>query len=189
MSQQQASKATNQGSQGGDLGKELLTGGKGGRNPGKSKKKKQQSQPRAMGSVKQELINRPFKDIVSGLGELIKAFSPSEILQIDSNNDTPEEIARKKKMHARWQKLTQAEQKVAKEKSQKRLQKKQREEQEKQRKKQLKEQQKQQSIAPPSSPQKGPSLVGKGQKKSSKNLAMGQMQRSRQGLGGPGSVN
>lgn len=172
QSQQQAVKAVGQNKSGEDPGQE-------------SSKSGQQKQPRSVGSLKQELIDRPFKDATSELKGLVKSFSPSELLGIDSNNDTPEEIARKKKMHARWQKLTQAEQKVAQEKYQKRLQEKQRE-QEKQRQKQFEEQQKQQEIAPPSSPQKGPSLTSK---KTSKSLAMDQLQRSRQSLGGPGSAN
>ncbi|MBD3250796.1 MAG: hypothetical protein GF381_04505 [Candidatus Pacebacteria bacterium] len=165
---------------------EALAGGKGAGGKSQNAAASQaQKPPRSVGSLKQELVSRPIQD---AKGELVEFFNVNKLLGID-NQDAPEEQARKKKMHQRWKQLTEAEQKVAQQKYQQKLKQKQEEERQKQIQKQREQEQKSQQIAPPSSPQKGPSLLGKGQKKSGKNLAMGQLQRSRQSMGGPGSPN
>jgi len=148
--------------------------------PGGQQKKPQQRKPRKVGTLKEELLNRPFKDAVD---ELKGFFSLSSWLGIEDNKDTTEEQMRKKKMHQRWQKLTQDEQRVAQEKYQKEMKKKQEEEREKQIKKQKEEQKKAQSIAPPSTPKSGPGAGMAGQK-SNKGRAMQKLQMDRTSLGG-----
>lgn len=163
-------KKPNQGGKGTNLGQALQG------QPGS----KQAVEPRPIGSFKQELVDRPFKDIV---GEIKQFFSIKRLLDIDPSGDTPEEKAKKKQMHARWQKLTQAEQQVAKQKYQEKLKKKQEEEREKQMKEQREKEQKAKAIAPPSTPKRGPGSPG-GNKS-----ATAQLQQSRQTIGSLNSAN
>jgi hypothetical protein len=144
----------------------------------KKKKAQQKKPPRSVGNLKQELITRPAQDIAEGL---MSFFDIAGLLDIDSTNDTPEDQARKKKMHQRWQQLTKAEQKVAREKYQKELKKKQEEEKRKQMEKKKQQQQKQQNIAPPSSTSKKPGLFIGG--KSKKKKSMNRLQQQRQTMG------
>lgn len=173
--QQQAMKAVgqkkpNQGNKGGNLG-QMLQGNEGA---------KQARDPRPVGSLKQELVDRPLKDTVDEIKEF---FSIKRLLDIDPNRDTPEEQAKKKQMHARWQQLTQAEQQVAKQKYQEKVKKKQEEERQKQMKEQREKEQKAQAIAPPSTPKRGPGSPG-GNKS-----ATAQLQQSRQTIGSLNSAN
>ena len=148
--------------------------------PGGQAQKAQQRQPRKVSGLKDELIKRPLKDI----GAELKSFlSLGTWLGIEDNKDTPEEQMRKKKMHQRWQKLTQDEQRVAQEKYQKEMKKKQEEEREKQIKKQKEEQQKAASIAPPTSTKKGPGMH-MAQAKNSKQRAEAQLRQDRTTLSG-----
>ncbi len=148
--------------------------------PGGQQKKPQQRKPRKVGTLSEELVKRPLKDI----GEEIKTFfSIKTWLGIEDPKDTPEEQMRKKKMHQRWQKLTQEEQRVAQEKYQKEMKKKQEEEREKQIKKQKEEQKKAASIAPPSTPKSGPGANMAG-KQSNKSRAMSKLEMDRQTPGG-----
>jgi hypothetical protein len=150
-----------------------------------SQQQAQVRKPREVGGLKQELVERPMKDIGQ---EVKKFFDINALLNINPVEDTPEEQARKKKMLQRWQKLTKAEQKVAQEKYQEKLRKEQEEERQKQIKKQREEEQKQQTIAPPSSPKKGPGMF-KGGQKGNKGKAMNQLQQQRQTIGTVSSRN
>lgn len=152
--------------------------------PGSSQKKPQQRQPRQVSSFKQELVERPAQDIVQGIKDM---FDLNAILGINQEADTSEEIAKKKKLHQRWQQLTEAEQKVAREKYQKELQKKQEEEKQRQMEKQRQEQAKQDTIAPPSSVSKKPGLFVGG--KSGKKKAQNRLQQQRKTMGTMGSPN
>jgi len=140
--------------------------------------------PREVGSLKQELITRPAKDIKK---ELFKFVDINLLLNIDPTNDTPEKQAKKKQLHARYQQLTEAEQKVAREKYQKTLQEKQEEEEQQQAKKEKAKQQKQASIAPPSSVSKRPGLIGVG--KGSKGKTMGRLKQQLKTMGIVGGAN
>ena len=122
----------------------------------------QPPQPREMSSLSDELIKRPAHDIYKGLKDF---FNLDRLLGIN-NEDTPEEKAKKTKLHQRYQRLTQEEQQVAKEKYQKALQKKQEEEKLKQQKEQEK-QQAQASVLPSVGKvsKRGTALMGGSKKK------------------------
>ncbi len=157
----------------------------GGKSPQQQKQPQiQQPAPREVGTLKQELINRPLKDAVQ---EIKTFFDINRILGINKESDSPEEIARKKKLHQRWQNLTAAEQKVAQEKFERELKKKQEEEQQQQLKKQKQEEEQQQSIAPPSSVSKKPGLFVAG--KSGKKKAQNRLQQQMKTMGTMGSPN
>lgn len=137
--------------------------------------------PREVSSIADELITRPAHDIIQ---ELTSFFSLNTWLGIKPPNpDDPQEVARKKQMHQRWQKLNDEQQEVAKRRYQEEMQKKKTLEEEEQRKKQMEEQQKAQTLEMPSSPQKGP--VGPAGSKKQK--AVQKLQQDRKTLGGPSS--
>jgi hypothetical protein len=140
--------------------------------------------PREVGSLKQELVTRPIEDIKK---ELHKFVDLNLLLGIDPTNDTPEKQAKKKQLHARYQQLTEAEQKVARERYQQKLQQEQEEEKQQQAEKKKAEQQKQANIAPPSSVSKKPGLIGVG--KGSKGKAMGRLQQQIRTMGVVGGAN
>lgn len=147
----------------------------GGQQPG------QQQAPREVGSIQEEAA-RAGKDI---LAELKQFFSINTWLGIKPETDDPQEIAKRKQVHQRWQKLDQEQQAVAKKKYQEEMQRKKAEEEEKQRKKQMEEQQKAQQIQIPTSTKKGP--VGPGGSKKQK--AVQKLQNDRQQMRGPSSAN
>ena len=140
------------------------------------------NKPRQVGSLKEELLTRPVKDIAQGLASI---FDIKSILGINEIKDTPEEQMKKKQLHQRFNQLTQEEQQVAQQKYQQEMQKKKQEEEEKKIKKQKEDQAKAASIAPPSSPNKGP--VGPGG--SGKKRAEAKLEMDRKTLGGPSSVD
>jgi hypothetical protein len=137
--------------------------------------------PREIGSLKDELIVRPVKDIVK---EIKSFFDLNSLLGIKSG-DTAEEQAKKQQVHSRWQKLDQEQQQIAQQKYQFEMKKKQKEEEEKQMKKQRQQQAEANAIAPPSSPKKGP--VGPGG--SGKQRAASQMEMDRKTLSNPKGAN
>ncbi|HEX7018088.1 MAG TPA: hypothetical protein VF209_04245 [Patescibacteria group bacterium] len=137
--------------------------------------------PRALGTVPEELVVRPATDILKGLASI---FDINALLGINTQED-PQTQAKKKQLHQRWQQLTQEEQQVAQRKYQAEMQKKKAEEEEKERRRQEEEKQKAESIAPPSSPKKGP--VGPGG--SGKQRAVAKLEQDRKKLGGPSSAN
>ncbi|MEA2056175.1 MAG: hypothetical protein U9O78_00440 [Patescibacteria group bacterium] len=138
----------------------------------------QQQEPREVADLKQELIQRPIKDIGK---ELKKFFDINALLDIHPTEDGPEDKIRKKKMHQRWQKLTQEEQQEAQKRYKKEMERKQKEEEEKERERRQIKAQKKQAIAPPTTPKKGPGLPAPG--KGGKSKAMSQLQQQRQTIG------
>ncbi len=144
-----------------------------------------QPQPsREVGSIKEELVERPAKDVVKGLKSI---FDINRLLEIDLEKDNPEEITRKKKLHQRWQQLTKAEQQVAQQKYQQELKKKQEEEKRQQLEKERQEKAKQKTIAPPTSVSKKPGLFIAG--KSTKKKAQNRLQQQMKTMGIMGSPN
>lgn len=112
----------------------------------------QQSPPRNVTNLGEELVTRPTKDILN----TFKSFFDLNALLGINPGDSPEKKAKKQKVAQNWQKLTSEEQAYIQQKFQEEQQKKQREQQEEQQKKEEEAKQNEESIAPPSSPQKGP---------------------------------
>lgn len=138
------------------------------------------TKPREVGTITEELIKRPAKDVVAGLAA---AFDINSLLQISLEKDSPEVQAKKKQKLQRWNKLNQEQQAVAQDLYRQEMKKKQQEEEEKQAQAQREQQAKQDSIAVPSSPQKGP--IGPGG--SHKAKAVQRLEQDRKTLGGPKS--
>jgi hypothetical protein len=141
-----------------------------------------QIKPREVGSIQEELIQRPVQDIFT---ELKGFFDVNKLLGIDSAKDDPQTQARKKQMLQRWNNLNSEQQEVAKQRYQAEMKKKQQLEQEKQQKEQQKQQQSASSIEVPSSPKKGP--VGPAGSKKQK--VVQKLQNDRKTLSGPASAN
>jgi hypothetical protein len=141
-------------------------------------------QPREVGSIKEELVERPAKDVVKGLKTI---FDINRLLEINLEKDSPEEVVRKKKLHQRWQQLTKAEQQVAQQKYQQELKKKQEEEKRRQLEKERQEKARQETIAPPAGVDKKPGLFITG--KSSKKKAQNRLQQQMKTMGIMGSPN
>jgi len=112
-----------------------------------------QKPPREVGTLAEELIERPIKDIGEGIRSI---FSLNDLLNINPQTDTPEQQAKKKQIHQRYQQLTQEEQAEAQRQYQEEMERKQKEEQEAQEKKRREQEAAAQEIQAPSSPQKGP---------------------------------
>lgn len=138
------------------------------------------AQPREVGSLAEELLERPAQDVRQ---QLVDLFDINRILGISLEQDDPGTQARKKQLHSRWQQLNQEQQQYAQQKYKEEMEKKKQEEQEKQAREQQAKQAEQQQLAVPSSPQKGP--VGPGGSKKSR--AVQKLQQDRQTLGGPKS--
>lgn len=119
--------------------------------------------PRELSSISEELLKRPVKDVWGGLRSL---FDLNTLLEINPG-DTPEEQARKKQLHQRFQQLTEAEQQEAKKRYQQELQRKQAAEKEKQEKEQQRQQQAQAGALPSvgKTSKRGTALMGGSQKK------------------------
>ena len=131
-----------------------------------------QKPPPEVGSLTDELVKRPAKGVWE---ELKKFFSLNTWLGIEPPQlKTPEEQAKAKQIHQRYQQLDREQQEVARRRYQELMQKKKAEEEEKMRKKQLEEQKKAQEIQMPSSPKKGP--IGPGMSKKQKAQARLQQQ-------------
>lgn len=94
--------------------------------------KKAQKNPRSVSSLDEELIKRPAGDVAK---ELKKFFDLNALLGINQD-DSPEEQAKKKQLHQRYQQLTKEEQKIAQKRYKEELQKKQEEEKIKQQREQ-----------------------------------------------------
>lgn len=131
--------------------------------------------PRELGTLGDELIKRPIKDIWH---EIKAFFSLNTWLGINPNTQDPAKQQKMAAVHKRYQQLDAEQQEVAKQQYQQELQRKKAEEEEKARKEQAAKQQEQQSIAMPSSPQKGP--VGPSSGKSKKSNAIAKMTQQRQ---------
>lgn len=114
---------------------------------------KQQTPPREVTSLGEELIKRPAKDIL----QTAKSFFDLNALLGINPEDPPEKKAKKQKIAQNWQKLTGEEQAFIQQQYQEEQQKKQQELQaEQERKEKEAEEAEAQAIAPPSSPRKGP---------------------------------
>lgn len=114
---------------------------------------KQAPAPRNISNLGEELLLRPIKDIAN----TFKSFFDLNALLGINTEDPPEKKAKKQKIAQNWQKLTQEEQAYVQRKYQEEQQKKQQEmQEEQQRKEEEARQAEEQSIAPPSSPKKGP---------------------------------
>ncbi len=143
---------------------------------GENKSTFQSQKPREVSSLKDELIYRPLADIKKGLTSI---FDLNALLGINTE-DTPEEQAKKKQIHQRFQKLTEEQQQVVQKKYQEQMQQKKLEQEEEERKKQEEEAASQQSIIAPASPKKGP--IGPASGQSRKQRTQSLLQQSRTGL-------
>jgi len=150
--------------------------GKSGTNPLLPQTDAKSEKSREVGSIKDELVKRPLKDIEKGLASF---FDLNALFNVDVK-DTPEEQAKKKILHQRFQKLTEEQKTVAQKKYQEEMQKKKFEQEEEQQKKEEEEAREKAILAPPSSPQKGPIGPASGQSKKQKTQTM--LQQSRQSL-------
>jgi hypothetical protein len=114
---------------------------------------KQQTPPREVTNLGEELIKRPIKDIL----QTGKSFFDLNALLGINPEDSPEQKAKKQKIAHNWQQLTSEEQAYVQRQYQEEQQKKQQELQieQEQKEKEAKEAE-EQVIAPPSSPHKGP---------------------------------
>ncbi len=138
--------------------------------------------PREMGSLTDELVKRPAKDVAQ---ELKGFFDLNSLLEINQE-DTPEEQAKKRQLHQRFQQLTQSEQKVAQEKYERELQKKQQEERLKQQEEE-EQRQKDATVMPEVGKvsRRGTALMGGSQKKK----AAARMAHDRQRIGKVAGAN
>jgi hypothetical protein len=136
----------------------------------------QPEKPREVAGFKKELIDRPLQDIKTGLASFVDLNTLFNV----NTEDSPEEQANKKSLHQRFGKLTQEQQQVAQKNYQKKMEEKKLEQEEEEQKKQEEAQKEQASIAPPSSPKKGPIGPASGMSKKEKTGEM--LQQSRQGL-------
>jgi hypothetical protein len=138
--------------------------------------------PREVGTFKDELLERPAKDIARGVQSI---FSLHDVLGIQPG-DTPEEQEKKKTFNQRFENLTTEQQGVAKKLFQEKMERQKAIEDEEEQKKQVAAQKKQDGkLAPPSSPRKGPiGLAGSGKQK-----AQQMLERDRQSLGRVAGAN
>ena len=116
------------------------------------------------------------QDLARGLASL---FDINAALGIDPVKDSPEDQAKKKQIHSRYQKLSQEEQAYVQQKYQEEMKAKQEEERQKEEAKRKKEAEENQQIQVPSSPKKGP--VGPAGNKKQKATQM--VNQQRQGIG------
>jgi hypothetical protein len=136
--------------------------------------------PREVSGFTDELIKRPVADIAEGLKSF---FDLNALLGINTATDTPEDQAKKRQIHQRYQQLTQDEQQEAQRQYQEEMERKQKEEQEAEEKRRRKAQESQ-TIVAPSGQKKGPDAGGG----SKKQKAQTKLQNDRKQLGGPGDV-
>ncbi len=139
----------------------------------------QPAQPREVGSIKDELLSRPVKDVVKGLASL---FDIGALLGIKVE-DTPEDQAKKQQLHQRWQKLDQEQQQVAQQKYQAKMQAEKHQREEEEQRQQAEQARAQERIVMPSSPKKGP--VGPAGSKRKRTEDM--MEHQRKTLGNAGA--
>lgn len=108
------------------------------------------TQARSVASLNQELIKRPAVDVLDTFKAM---FDPNRLLNIQVK--TPEEQAKQKKVAARWQQLTEAEQAEAKRLYEESLAKKRQEQEAEEQKKQQEEEAKAQELPVPQGRQTG----------------------------------
>jgi hypothetical protein len=140
-----------------------------------------QQPPRELGTLAEELITRPAKDIVKGLGSLFDIYN---WLGIKKYEPDPEKIAKHKQMLHRYNQLDAEDQAQVRKTTQKRMQEQKMRQEEEERKKQQAAAA-QQDFVMPSSPKKGPEGPGG----SGKKRATQKLQQDRKTLSGPSSAN
>ncbi|MEN8253375.1 MAG: hypothetical protein ABFQ62_03305 [Patescibacteria group bacterium] len=121
------------------------------------------------------------QDLAKGL---LSIFDINAALGIDPAQDSPEDQAKKRQMHQRYQKMTQEEQAYTQELYNEKMKKQQLEEQKKEEERIRKEKENQQ-ITMPSSPKKGP----KGPGGSKKKQAIAKLEQDRKGVGKVAGAN
>ncbi len=137
------------------------TGAGGGGNPTQNQAMAQPpAEPREVAEIPEE-AKRGVEDVWL---EVKKFFSLNAWLGIDPEKMNPEEKAQAEQFHARYQKLDQEQQAVAKQMYQEKMQKKRAQAAEDQRRKEIEAEQEDQSIAMPSGPKKGAGQEGKTKK-------------------------
>lgn len=115
------------------------------------------------------------QDVATGVKDF---FSINTWLQINPEAKDPEELAKRRQVHARFKELDEEQQAVARQMYEAELQKKKAAEEEEAQRKQAQEAQKEQELPMPSSPQKGPvGPAGSGKKR-----AIQKLQQDRQGI-------
>jgi hypothetical protein len=130
--------------------------------------------PREIGTVQEE-FKRMGQDVATGVKDF---FSINTWLQINPEAKDPEELAKRRQVHARFKELDEEQQAVARQMYEAELQKKKAAEEEEAQRKQAQEAQKEQELPMPSSPQKGPvGPAGSGKKR-----AIQKLQQDRQGI-------
>lgn len=129
------------------------------------------AEPREVAEVSEE-AKRGVEDVWL---EVKKFFSINTWLGIDPDKMTPEEEAQAKQFHARYQRLDQEQQAVAKQLYQEKIQRKRVQEEEDRRKKEFEAEQADQSIAMPMGPQKG----AEGGKQTKKQQVMTKIKKDR----------
>lgn len=137
--------------------------------------------PREVGSLADELIKRPFEDLMDGFKSLADL---NMWLGIEPTEEEQQERARKEVILKNYNRLTDEEQAIVKQKYQERMQRMQAEEEEKHRRQQLEAQQKHATIQVPTKAASGP--VGPGMSGSQK--AKAQLDWDRQRMNGPASA-
>lgn len=141
----------------------------------------QTSQPRPIDPSKELLWMA--QDIGKGI---LSLFDINTLLGGAPQNETPDQQAKKRQMHQRWQQMTQEEQAYAQQKYKEEMAKKQQKEQEKQQRRQAEEEKNAESIAVPSSPQKGPVGPASGNKKKATTQ---RLQTQRKQMSGPSDLS
>lgn len=141
-----------------------------------------QQQPREVSTLTDELIKRPISDVAEGIKSIFNLY---DLFNVNPVTQTPEQQAKKRQIHQRFQQLTQEEQAEAQRQYQEEMERKQQEEQEAHEKRQREQQAASQSIEAPSGSKKGPV----GPSGSSKQRAVTKLQTDRKQLGGPSSSN
>lgn len=114
-------------------------------------------QAREVGSLKEELVERPLADIET---ELIAIFSLQKLLGIENPSDTSEQKAKKAQLNQRFNQMTQEEQAVAQQHYQEQLMRKRQQEEQDLIKKQQAEAAQAEPLVLPSGPQRGPADRG-----------------------------
>jgi hypothetical protein len=136
--------------------------------------------PREVGTIASE-ATRAGQDVWLEVKEFFKV---NTWLKINPETKDPQELAKQKQIHQRWQKLNQEQQAMAKRMYQQEVERKKVQAEEEERKNQVAQQQQQSELPMPSSPQKGPI----GPTGSTKQKVIHKLQQDRQQLGGPSSA-
>lgn len=146
-----------------------------------AQQKNQKAPARDMGSLTDELIKRPFEDLMDGFKSLADL---NMWLGIEPSPEQDQERARKEVILKNYNRMTDEEQAIVKQKYQERTQRMQAEEEEKQKRQQLEAQQQHASIQVPTKAASGP--VGPGMSGNQK--AKAQLDWDRQRMNGPASA-